>query len=347
MSTIRFLSADKLDSWLAEAASSRQVLAPRQEGKSVLFRPWSPGTKITFARSTVSPKGAVFPQCETLFTYKGTKDPQDPGKISLALDDTPEVKDQLLFACRSCDARGFVYLDKAFLEGPFQDMYYKARREKLLIISQTCDIPHETCFCHWVGGGPASPQGSDILMTEVAGGYVLEAVSDKGEAFLAKEAGSSLPDGADKMEEAQAKRDKAASMQAPAPDISNSARRLEARFKDLDFWTAQTSKCLSCGACTYMCPTCQCFTITDEGDSLGGKRMRSWDNCMSYMFTRETSGHNPREQKAARMRNRVSHKYWYVPDRFGMIACTGCARCVRQCPASLDIREIVQKAIAE
>ena len=137
-------------------------------------------------------------------------------------------------------------------------------------------------------------------------------------------------------------------MQKPAPDISAAAKRLEARFNDMDFWTAQTDKCLSCGACTYMCPTCQCFTITDEGDSLGGRRLRSWDNCMSPLFTREASGHNPRAAKAARMRNRVSHKYWYAPGYSeGRVACTGCGRCVRQCPASLDIREIVLKAIEE
>lgn len=82
----------------------------------------------------------------------------------------------------------------------------------------------------------------------------------------------------------------------------------------MDFWAEQTAKCLSCGACTYMCPTCQCFNISDEGDPLEGRRLRSWDNCMSPLFTREASGHNPRTAKALRMRNRVSHKYWYAPD---------------------------------
>lgn len=346
MSKICFLSADNLSSWLATAAASRQVLAPRREGRSVVFRPLSPGATPVLARATIAPKGAVFPHSETLFAYTGKKDPENPAKITLTLDDSHDAPAQMLFGCRSCDARGFLALDQAYLKGRFVDPYYKARREKLLIITQTCDTPAASCFCHWTGGGPASPEGSDILMTEVAGGFVLEAVSEKGEAFLNTEA--KLPDGADKMAEAQAKREKAAAMQDPAPDISAAAKRLEQRFTDMAFWTAQTAKCLSCGACTYMCPTCQCFTITDEGDSLGGRRIRSWDSCMSPLFTKETSGHNPRLDKAMRMRNRVSHKYWYAPGYSdGRLSCTGCGRCVRQCPAALDIREIVLKAIAE
>ena len=201
MSAIRFLAADKLASWLAEVAASRQVLAPRQEGKAVVFRPLVAGETPSLARATVSPKAA---------------------------------------------------------------------------------------------------------------------------------------------------REKAAASQQPAPDLSKAARRLEQRFTDVDFWAEQTAKCLSCGACTYMCPTCQCFNISDEGDPLEGRRLRSWDNCMSPLFTREASGHNPRTAKALRMRNRVSHKYWYAPDYSdGRFACTGCGRCIKQCPVSLDIREIVLNAIAD
>ena len=150
------------------------------------------------------------------------------------------------------------------------------------------------------------------------------------------------------MDEAKAAREKAAASQQPAPDLSKAARRLEQRFTDVDFWAEQTAKCLSCGACTYMCPTCQCFNISDEGNTLEGRRLRSWDNCMSPLFTREASGHNPRTFKALRMRNRVSHKYWYAPDYSdGRFACTGCGRCIKQCPVSLDIREIVLNAIAD
>ena len=181
MSAIRFLAADKLASWLAEVAASRQVLAPRQEGKAVVFRPLVAGETPSLARATVSPKAAVFPACETLVHFTGTKDPENPAKLNMKLDDTPDAPARMVFGCRSCDARGFAVLDKPFLEGKFQDAYYKARRDNLLVVTRTCDSPCSTCFCHWTGGGPADPTGSDVLLTAVNGGFVLEAVSEKGE----------------------------------------------------------------------------------------------------------------------------------------------------------------------
>ena len=238
------------------------MLAPRQEGKAVVFRPLVAGETPSLARATVSPKAAVFPACETLIRFTGTKDPENPAKLDIKLDDTPDAPARMVFGCRSCDARGFAVLDKPFLQGKFQDAYYKARRDNLLVVTRTCDSPCSTCFCHWTGGGPADPTGSDVLLTAVNGGFVLEAVSEKGEAFLAS---TKLADGSDKMDEAKAVREKAAASQQPAPDLSKAARRLEERFTDVDFWTEQTAKCLSCGACTYMCPTCQCFNISDEG----------------------------------------------------------------------------------
>ena len=119
MSAIRFLAADKLAPWLAEVAASRQVLAPRQEGKAVVFRPLVAGETPSLARATVSPKAAVFPACETLIRFTGTKDPENPAKLDIKLDDTPDAPARMVFGCRSCDARGFAVLDKPFLQGKF------------------------------------------------------------------------------------------------------------------------------------------------------------------------------------------------------------------------------------
>ena len=303
MSAIRFLAADKLASWLAEVAASRQVLAPRQEGKAVVFRPLVAGETPSLARATVSPKAAVFPACETLVRFTGTKDPENPAKLNMKLDDTPDAPARMVFGCRSCDARGFAVLDKPFLEGKFQDAYYKARRDNLLVVTRTCDSPCSTCFCHWTGGGPADPTGSDVLLTAVNGGFVLEAVSEKGEAFLA---GTKLADGSDKMDEAKAAREKAAASQQPAPDLSKAARRLEQRFTDVDFWAEQTAKCLSCGACTYMCPTCQCYVNISDDETLSeDRRLQAGTATCPRCSPAEPAGANPHGQGPARMRNRV------------------------------------------
>lgn len=345
MST-RFLAADAVAPWLAGVAQSRRVLAPRQEGRAVIFRLWTEADGAPrFARATVSPKAAVFPSSETLFTYSGTKDPEKPGTVNMTLEAPTSAQPTLLFGCRPCDARGLLALDHAYLGGRFVDPYYAARREALLVCVLTCQAPDATCFCTSVGGSPVSTEGADLLMTPVEGGLVLDAVSLKGAAFLDAQ---DLPDGQPYAEAVSKAHSDALAAAPEVLDLSAASERLKARFTDTAFWEDATGRCLSCGACTYICPTCQCFTITDEGDAHQGRRLRSQDNCMAPLFTREASGHNPRQIKGARMRNRVSHKFWYAPEYSeGRFACTGCGRCVALCPVSLDIRELVLKAIAE
>ena len=349
MSTIRFVASDGLPAFLSFLSEGgRHVLAPVEKpaGKrSVVFEEWKPGQPFTLEKATVPPKSAVLPQSEVLLAYRKTKDPENPEKISLALEDGITAEPTVIFACRTCDARGFSVLDRPYLQGPFADPYYKARRERLVVLTITCPSGCNTCFCHWVGGGPSSPEGSDILMTEVEGGLVLQAVTAGGEALLNA---SPLPDGQDRFADAEAARKAAWKTLDKAPDLKDAPQRLAEIFTDTDFWLRQTDRCLSCGACTYFCPTCYCFNITDEGEPLserGGRRLRSWDNCMSSLFTREASGHNPRVLTAQRMRNRVSHKFSTYPENWGTFSCNGCGRCISNCPVCLDIRAIVRAAL--
>jgi len=338
-----YLAAGDLSAWLDKQAQARRVLAPVREGVAVVFRRMQPGQAPLLERARISPKAAIMPTGETLFSFTAEKDAADPGKLLINLDDKAgkDVEDTLIFACRSCDARGFLILDKVYLQGAYKDPYYAARREKTTIMTLVCADPCPTCFCHWVGGGPDSADGADVTFTPVADGYLLQAYSPKGKALL--KGMTAAP--AAKVAEAEAVKAKARAAQAQAPSLAEAPDRIAGRFGDADFWDSETAKCLGCGACTYMCPTCQCFTITDEGDVTKGRRLRSWDSCMTAQFTLETSGHNPRGGKAARMRQRVSHKYAYAPKNTKLFFCSGCGRCVRYCPAALDIREIVVKAM--
>lgn len=353
MSTTRFLPTDDLTRFLDEcraavAAQGGRVLMPTRQGRAVVFAPYAEGVECVLERATSSPKQAVLPACETLLTFKRAKDPEQLDRVTLQLDDSHDSPPTVLLGGRPCDARGFVVLDNPYLHGPFADPYYAARRDKLTVITQTCSSLCSTCFCHWVGSGPADDAGSDILMTAVDGGWALTACTAKGVALL--EASSLTADTA-KAEAAAEARNAVQATTSDAPSLARAKDALAARFDDMDFWYAQTAHCLSCGACTYLCPTCYCFTITDEGDGMGeqaGKRLRSWDTCMSSLFTREASGHNPRHTKAMRMRNRVMHKFSYYPNIWqDAFSCNGCGRCISHCPVHLDIRAIVQAAIAE
>ena len=163
MSTTRFVTSDGLPALLAFLSQNgRRVLVPVEKPankRSVVYEPWSRGMPFTLEKATVPPKAAVLPQCETLVSYKKSKDPENPERVTMSLDDSIEAQPTVVFACRPCDARGFSVLDRPYLQGPFADPYYKARREALTVVTITCASGCNTCFCHWVGGGPSPPRG--------------------------------------------------------------------------------------------------------------------------------------------------------------------------------------------
>ncbi|WP_319762375.1 4Fe-4S dicluster domain-containing protein [Maridesulfovibrio sp.] len=341
----KFIKSDQVSAWLEELGKKHEVLAPRNEGDAIVFKPYDAKKGFNIEReATAPPKKACFPQSETLVEFSHIKDLENPEKVALDVKETIPDSSWVVFGSRPCDARGFTMFDRVYLNGKHVDVYYKARRENTCFITLACEKGETTCFCNWVGSGPSDPTGSDVLMVPVDGGYFLEAVSDRGEKLLES---SLLEDGGSKQTAADEFRASADQSMSEAQDLTKAPEKLLEAFNDMDFWEEQSSKCLSCGACTYLCPTCYCFNITDESDGISGQRIRSWDNCMSNQFTLEASGHNPRPTKAHRLRNRVGHKFSYYPDLHdGVISCCGCGRCIKSCPVGVDIREIVLNAIA-
>jgi len=199
--------------------------------------------------------------------------------------------------------------------------------------------PYSTCFCTSVGGSPTSADGADILLTDLGDAYLAEFLTDKGAALL-KYFGDVKADAA-----ADKKKEEIAAASAGEIKTTIPAREIKA-FLDANFehpfWDTIHRKCLACGTCTFMCPTCHCFDIQDEVKGADGKRIRNWDSCMFPLFTKETSGHNPRPTQKERWRQRFMHKFRYYVDMFGPIACVGCGRCVMSCPVNIDIRKIAQ-----
>ncbi|MBO4317057.1 MAG: 4Fe-4S dicluster domain-containing protein [Mailhella sp.] len=346
-----YVSESDLCALLKAWAGGYRLVAPKREGPSVLFRPYAQdelpenAAAALTERATLSAKEVMFPKSEVLLAYTASKNEENRADLDQRIEDmsVAAVKPVVLFGLRPCDARGFAVLDKPYLEGRFVDPYYKARREAAVIVTCLCTDALPTCFCTWVGGSPNSSEGSDVTFVPVQDGFLFTALTEKG---LALFDGASLREAdADHDAQAQAALKSAEASMPASPFPAGLSESVAAAFTLDAFWEKETVKCLSCNACTYVCPTCQCFNITDEGSPLDGRRVRSWDSCMSPLFTLEASGYNPRAKKYQRMRNRIEHKFNYYPgDHEGMFSCVGCGRCVRSCPVSLDIRSVVLKA---
>jgi sulfhydrogenase subunit beta (sulfur reductase) len=331
----RLIKKEALTGIIGGLAGTKRVVAPMQEEDQLLFRVLEKGEKplVEFANTKNAPKSFLFPRTEELLKFTRT------GKGMVFAEDRREGEETILFGVRPCDARSFVLLDMLFDQEKYRDPYYIERRSKTTIIAVGCvNPPYTTCFCTSVGGAPLDSEGADILLTDLGEATLAEFLTPKGEALLFAFEGT--PAGEAEVKKRGAIAEQAAgaiSSRIPAREIKPI---LDARFED-PFWGTIHQKCLACGTCTFLCPTCHCFDIGDEMKGKDGVRIRNWDSCMFPLFTKETSGHNPRPSQKERWRQRVMHKFRYYVDNFGAIACVGCGRCVMACPVNLDIRKVV------
>ncbi len=325
------LSSASLDALFAAiSASGRRILAPTdRDGRSELNPVTSPAQVAKdYVQTALSAKDTVFPKVERLLSYTLA-----PGQVDLA-DAEPQAVPTVVFGIRPCEAGGFQALDAVF-NWDTRDRFFNARMEQLTVIGMGCTRRDDACFCTSVGGGPGSAKGSDILLTPTAGGYLAEVLTPKGEAIRALAPEAFKP---------AAGADRSMLVEVPARfDQPALTAKLPALF-DSPLWAEQSLRCVGCGACAFVCPTCVCFDIQEEADAKSGRRLRAWDSCGYHMFTLHASGHNPRETQGQRWRQRVYHKFSYYPERYGMLGCVGCGKCTRACPVDMNLQEHLVEA---
>jgi sulfhydrogenase subunit beta (sulfur reductase) len=309
----------------------RKVFAPVSGKGGVLFTEVSSADeiKLDYRNTDLSPKGLFLPQCEVICTFTGD-----------TFQEAPPTKDKrVVLGMRPCDAAALAHLDRVFAQGDKKDPYWLARRDTTVIISLACSDPLDSCFCTSVGSGPVEKIGSDIIACALDEVLFFEAVTEKGKALM--DTVSSLFRKPKKSElEAKQNSEAAVKQKLAALNLTGLAEKLRMDFNS-PFWNSIAERCLGCGVCTYLCPTCHCFDITDQTDGERGRRIRSWDSCQYPLFTLHASGHNPRPSKKERMRQRILHKFLYAQDNYKETFCVGCGRCIRSCPVNLDIKETI------
>jgi len=348
---IKFLAQDRLEAFLGSLAEKSRVVAPVKTDGVTQFQPWKPGeaVELDVLLAKQSPKEYVFLQTETYLKFGYTMAPIEEGAEGEAaipyetviVDAINDAPDQVIFGLRPCDARGFVQMDQVFggYGGVYFDPLYTARREATTLLVVTCRDPRSTCFCTAIGGCPAGHEGVDALFTQVADGFTCEALTPKGEAALES---ASLDEATDAQTGEAAEVKMVATTSVDVPFALDGIRDNLHDNIAADGWHDLARRCISCGTCTYVCPSCYCFSINDSLVESTGDRYRCWDNCFNPIYTEETSGHNPRAAKSNRFRNRFSHKFWYYPDKYDSLLCSGCGRCVTHCPTRIDIREVLR-----
>ncbi len=294
---------------------------------------------IEFDLPKKSCKGIFFPQTEKLFDLE-----IENGRYAgVEEKDIPDEK-RVLFGSRPCDARAMGILDKVFEEDAEEiDPYYSKRRDQTTVISMGCSDPPKHCFCTSLDAGPHSIEGSDMLWTDIGEKYLVEVLSDKGEELFMENSDNFQE--ASEGEKKKAERVKEESREQISNDLKTDGlmETLDDSFMS-DYWKKIADRCIGCGICTLLCPTCHCFDINDVECHSGGCRERTWDSCQYEYYSIHASGYNPRPEKEHRVRNRLLDKYLYKPKNHDEIACVGCGRCIRYCPTNIDIVEVLDEA---
>jgi ferredoxin len=263
----------------------------------------------------------------------------DGGFTVSAPDDEPE---RLAFlGVRSCDLHAISHLDDALMEIPDADAGYASRRRNAFIVAVNCTEPGGTCFCVSMNTGPRASAGYDVALTEV--------IDPEGHWFLVEpgsEAGAELvaeldtaPAGERHSGAASAALEEAAGRMGRELDTTE-IKELLYRNYDNPRWDDAASRCLTCGNCTMVCPTCFCTTVEDHTDLAGvtAERVREWDSCFTMDFS-YLSGGSVRSSGKARYRQWMTHKLATWFDQFGTSGCVGCGRCITWCPVAIDITE--------
>lgn len=323
------LKKENVPKLLTMLASEAEVYVPSVRDGQTSFALYEQGSTVDFggAKTSFSPKETLFPQTETLYSYSKLGE-------DVNIEETVNTTNQVLFGVRSCDAYSIDRMDEVFLTRSFIDSLYCERRTNTLIVALACTAPDRSCFCTSFGIDPVKAQGADIQLTQADEDYGVTALTEKGREALKKWEAFLEPG------EAPAAKTLELSLFL---DTSNTKESLKKMFDD-PYWNDLAMKCLNCGTCTFVCPTCHCFDMSQNNKGNEGYRFRTWDSCMFAHYTLMAGNHNPRPSKMNRLRNRFMHKLSFFTDRYGSSMCSGCGRCIEMCPVGIDISQIIEDA---
>ena len=337
------LQKSSLDAFIKGLAKKMKVFAPVAKGdNNFAFQEVTTAGEIAllYIPTILPPKKYFMPQREKLLDFDISKGkPEDTASV-----DAPEIA---LFGVHTCDLAGIQSLNMVFSEKP-RDYNYLRRKENIFILGLECNDycdGHASCALvgnHYPNGG------YDLFFTDLGDRFIVHVGTHKG-AELAEGLGLPKAATADLAALDKVREHKKTAFQNEIGVDPKKLPGIMAKGVESAVWKDVGSRCVSCGNCTNVCPTCYCFDMTDtiNLDMKTGSRNRTWDSCQYETFAAVAGGENFRHERAERQRHRYLRKFKYSVDRFYRFFCTGCGRCTRTCMAKINLKDTLKALAAE
>lgn len=317
-----------------------QVVGPVAKEHQFGFEPIVDPTelRLDYTTSILPPVQHLYPNKERLLKY----DRRNPGEGEIILEAEPMV----LMGVHPCDLHSIQIVDEIMMEDP-EDQNYMARREHTLIVGISCMKPCDEKILCFDKGTWKAESGYDLMLTDIGEAYILDIVSAKAE--VAMEGFEAIGEAShEDRRVAQASESKAEKnfVKNLVMPIEGLEHYLKESYDDM-IWEAQGGRCLSCGSCNIVCPTCYCFDTQDdiELDLCTGERCRTKDACQLNNFAVVAGGENFRNRAGGRLRHRIFRKEVYLHDKYLRSTCVGCGRCNRACVAGINLVDIYNQVM--
>jgi NAD(P)H-flavin reductase/NAD-dependent dihydropyrimidine dehydrogenase PreA subunit len=307
--------------------SSLNVIGVKSKGDKFAFGPLESASelRLDYDVTLLPPKKYFFPQRETLVTYNVAN--------GFAAKDPADLKPTVIIGVHPYDIVALLHMDEIFRETK-SDPYYFEKRKASIIIGVNIQKMSKWCFAPYMGCAIID-YGYDLMLTDLGNRYAINIGHAKGEGLLMKYAKKVTDALARDIQLVGQKKREIMSMAQQKFDFPPELipELLSKTYGESGFWEKHSEKCLACGSCVLVCPTCYCFDVKEDPDlSLEyGERIRTWDGCLLEDFAKIASGENFRPTRPTRYRHRYFKKGKYLFDRFGFISCVGCGRCSSNC----------------
>ncbi|MDA8231000.1 MAG: 4Fe-4S dicluster domain-containing protein [Magnetospirillum sp.] len=327
---------------IASSADLPAGVGDEQDGGRYRLRARGDGALFGY---TVAPQGwkrLLHPPRQKMFAARR----QDGGFAILPPE--PAAAPMAFLGVRACELAAIGIQSRVFGDEAAGDPGYRGRLARSFVVAVECAEAGGTCFCASMGTGPQVEAGFDIRLVELAGHdrhvFLADAGSAKGAEMLS---GLNAPP-APEADRAEARRRVSAAAGAMGRTMPAATARRLGEHAEHRRWADIGKRCLSCGNCTMVCPTCFCTTVEDVTDLKGehAERWRTWDSCFSIDFS-YIHGGAIRNEVRSRYRQWITHKLSAWHEQFGTSGCVGCGRCITWCPVGIDITEEVQAIHAD